>query len=144
MRRRLSTLAICGLAWLSGCVLALHPTTLSAELSDPDIAFIADTIAALVADRIAAGRSIVLTDPAGDDRLGAKVKAAIEHRGYPVQGNGASTEDRHALTYLLTSYDRSVLLRVTIDGTEISCLLSRSANGGLKAETPLSVREAVR
>jgi hypothetical protein len=146
MRRAFAVLAIGWLACLSGCMLALHPTV-PAELSDRDAQFIADTIAALVADRIASGQKIALTGvpgATGDDRLDAGIRAAIERRGFVLQETTASTEVPHALRYWLTSYDRSYLLRVSIDGTELSCLLSRGQSGELKAEAPLSVREAIR
>jgi hypothetical protein len=146
MRKLLSALAICALAWLSGCILALHPTV-PAELSDRDVTFIADTIAALAVDRIAPGERIALTGPAGeggDSRLDAGIRAAIERRGFVLQENATSTEVFHALRYWLTSYGRSYLLHVTVDGTEVSCLLARGQSGELKAEAPLSVREAIR
>jgi hypothetical protein len=146
MRQAFAVLAIGWLACLSGCMLALHPAV-PAELSDRDALFIADTIVALAANRIAPGERIAVTGPAGeggDDRLDAGIRTAIEHRGFVLQENATSTEVLHALRYGLISYDRSYLLRVTIDGTEVSCLLSRGQSGELKEEAPLSVREAIR
>jgi hypothetical protein len=143
----LRALTLISLALLGGCALMLHPTSSAAELSDADVAIIAETITALVADRIGSGEKVALTasNPAiGDDRLDAHLKTTLDARGYGVQESKAVAETMHSLRYLLTTYARSYLLRVTIDGAEASTLLSRDSGGALIADTPLAVREAVR
>jgi hypothetical protein len=114
----------------------------SVELKDNDAQVVAETIAALVADRIQADGKPIIVAAAGiasHDQLEARLATALQGRGFrvdpPVTGEG------HTLRYLLTLYGEGYLLRVTLDDAEASTILARGDNGELLAAAPLALRE---
>jgi hypothetical protein len=114
----------------------------SVELKDNDAQVVAETIAALVADRIQADGKPIIVAAAGiasHDQLEARLATALQGRGFrvdpPVTGEG------HTLRYLLTLYGEGYLLRVTLADAEASTILARGDNGELLAAAPLALRE---
>ena len=115
---------------LGGCALGLAQPSWTAELSDGDAVAVADTIAALVADRVGAdGKPVALASgvTGSNGMLDAALTQALQARGLRM----ATAEDGEApkLRYLLTAYGAGHLLRVTIDGIEVTTILARGTGG---------------
>jgi hypothetical protein len=127
---------------LGGCALMMADRSWSVELKDNDAHVVAETIAALVADRIQAdGKpiSVAAAGIASHDQLEARLAIALKGRGFRV--DPPETGEEHALRYLLTLYGDGYLLRVTLDDVEASTILARGDNGELLAAAPLALRE---
>ena len=127
---------------LGGCALMMADRSWSVELKDDDAQMVAETIAALVADRIQADGKPIIVAAAGiasHDQLEARLATALQGRGFrvdpPVTGEG------HTLRYLLTLYGEGYLLRVTLDDVEVSTILARGDSGELLAAAALALRE---
>jgi hypothetical protein len=142
MRRLVFVAALLFAPLLGGCALGLAKQSWSHELSADDAAAVADTIAALVVDRVGADRKPVAFAPAStssDGTLDTSLTGALQTRGLRM----ATAEDAeaHKLRYLLTTYGDGQLLRVTVDGVELTTILARGPDGTLAAAAPLAVRE---
>jgi hypothetical protein len=127
---------------LGGCALMMADRSWSVELKDDDAQVVAETIAALVADRIQADGQPIMVTPAGiasHDGLEARLATALKSRGFRV--DPPETGEGHALRYLLTLYGEGYVLRVTLDDAEASTILVRGDNGELLAAAPLALRE---
>jgi hypothetical protein len=127
---------------LGGCALMMADRSWSVELKDDDAQVVAETIAALVADRIQADGKPIIVTPAGiasHDGLEARLATALKSRGFRV--DPPETGEGHTLRYLLTLYGEGYLLRVTLDDAEASTILARGDNGELLAAAPLALRE---
>jgi hypothetical protein len=127
---------------LGGCALMMADRSWSVELKENDAQVVAETIAALVADRIQADGKPIIVAAAGiasHDQLEARLATALQGRGFrvdrPVTGEG------HTLRYLLTLYGEGYLLRVTLNDAEASTILARGDNSELLAAAPLALRE---
>jgi hypothetical protein len=143
MMRRLAVLVALLIApLLGGCALGLAQQSGSVGLSEGDATAVAETIAALVADRVGAdGKPVALASgvTGSNGMLDAALTQALQARGPHM----ATAEDAeaHRLRYLLTAYGAGHLLRVTIDGVEVTTILARGGDGALAAAAPLAVRE---
>ncbi len=148
LRRLLFCLPLIAVASLGACTLFRSNLSYVDDLPDSDRATVAGTIAALVADSISPdGKPITLVAPlftqSGDPFVG-ELKSTLADSGFKVVEEDTGGEDVHRLRYLLTIYKGGYLLRVSLDDTESSTMLSRGDNGQLIASTPLAVREAIR
>jgi hypothetical protein len=127
---------------LGGCALMMADRSWSVELRDDDAQVVAETIAALVADRIQADGKPINVAAAGiasHGQLEARLATALKSRGFRVDPPEVGTG--HTLRYLLTLYGDGYLLRVTLDDAEASTILARGDNGELLAAAPLALRE---
>jgi hypothetical protein len=142
MARLALTILILAAPLLGGCALMMADRSWSVELKDDDAQVVAETIAALVADRIPADGKPMVVSPAGIasyDQLEARLATALKKRGFGVDPPEAT--NGHSLRYLLTLYGEGYLLRVTLDDAEASTILARGDKGELLAAAPLALRE---
>lgn len=145
MMRQLALMAALLIApLLGGCALGLAQQSWSAQLSDGDAVAVAETIAALVADRVGAdGKPVALASAVtgSNGMLDAALNKALQARGLRMATAEDADAEAHKLRYLLTAYGAGHLLRVTIDGIEVTTILARGGDSALAATTPLAVRE---
>ncbi len=147
LRCLLFIFALIAAASLSACALLRANASWVEDLEDPDAQIVAVTVAAWVANRIAPGEKPILLEPpaiAQSDRLTPKLKSQLEAQGYSFAAEDAHASDVHHLRILITAYSSGYVLRVSLDDTEASTLLSRGGDGQLVASVPLAVREAGR
>jgi hypothetical protein len=100
-------------------------------------------VAARVVDSVpSSGKPVALVaPPAGrsGNPFAKQLIAALEARGTEVVDE-TTAEDAHRLHYLLTAYQDGYVLRIILDDTESSAMLSRGPGGQLMAVAPLAVR----
>jgi hypothetical protein len=135
---------ILAVASLGACALFRVDGSWAEDLSEREAASAGEILAALIADRIPpGGRAILLIKPSSPslkDALNAQLASLLEARGYAI-ADSEKPGDAHRLRYLITAFEGSFVLRVTIDGGEVSTVLKRAEDGILIATAPLSVRE---
>ena len=148
LRNLLRIAAIFAIAPLGACAMLGTNQSYMDDLPAADTSIIAATVAAMVADRIAPEDKPVALVPLSFSQSGnpfaGELKSALEARGYRVVEEEAGETDVYSLRYLLTDYQGSYVLRVHLDDTETTTLLSRGNNGQLLASAPLAMREDVR
>ena len=144
LRPLLLCLSLIALASLGACTVFRSNLSWADDLPGSDRANVAETVAALVADRIPpGGKPVALVAPsftqAGSPFAG-ELKSALEARGYTILEDDIKADDVHRLRYLLTAYRHGYLLRIYLDDIEASTILSRGGNGQLAAIAPLAIR----
>ena len=148
LRRFLLCLPLIAVASLGACTLFRSNLSYVDDLPGSDRANVAAIIAALVADSMPPdGKPIALVAPLftqSSDPFTGELKSTLEDQGLKVVEEDTRGDDVHHLRYLLTAHKGGYLLRVSLNDTESSTLLSRGNNGQLVASTPLAVREAIR
>jgi hypothetical protein len=130
---------------LSACGLIRANASWVEDMPEQHATSIAGIIAALAEERIPPGGRPVRLAPApitpSGDILAARLKSALEARGYRLATEETDGEAHDSLRYLITAYQEGYLLRVTAGGAETSTLLKPGPDGQLVANAPLSVRE---
>lgn len=148
VRNLVRIVAILAIVLLNACTSHIINQSYVDDLSEADTSTIASTVAAMVADRITPEDKPVALVPLASSQSGnpfaAQLKSALEARSYKVVENKAGAKDVYRLRYLLTSYQDGYVLRVNLNDTETTTLLSRGRNGLLLASAPLAVREGIR
>jgi hypothetical protein len=135
--------AILAAALLASCTL-FRPTSSWVELAeDADAGPLSEAITAFVAEAVPErGAVIALAAPPeeqGGNLITLQLGEKLTARGYRLAG-ADDIGGRH-LRYLVSRYGEGVLLRVTLDGAEISVIFARDAGGVLKAAAPLAMRQ---
>jgi hypothetical protein len=146
MRARLLVLA--ALLPLAACALFRPESSWSDDLSKDDAAQIAGSIAALVVRRLPLEESKLIAIAPATDTTGKEVEALLgrelEAHGYKLARSEPTPAGAHGLRFLITKYGSGYTLRVTLDAAEATIAFSRMNGGGLVANAPLAIREAVR
>ncbi len=120
------------------------------SLSATDSAVIARAVDDFVAARVPPASSTLVIAPATVARTAGTLTALPEsvaddlrRTGYGIAPNsGPVPAEAHIVRYLVTPLDGAVLLRVTIDGTEVSQIFGRTNEGVLFPASPPTELEA--
>jgi hypothetical protein len=148
IRRSLLPIALTlALVSLGACAVFRPNLSWADDLGEADAANIAEMVAARVADSVPSGsKPVALVAPAAGrsgNPFAGQLIAALEARGVQV-ADEASAEHAHRLRYVLTAYQDGYVLRIILDDTESSAMLSRGTGGQLMAVAPLAVRGGLR
>jgi hypothetical protein len=140
MRRLFITLILVPfIALLAGCVM-FRPLGSWVELRvESDAAPLAEAIVVFVAQSISEPNAAIALADLPQTQLGnpltRQVEAELTGRGYRL-----APQASHHLCYWVSQYGDQILLRVTLDATEIAVLFDRDESRVLHAATPLSMR----
>ena len=142
--RILLTIAIIITAGLLASCTMFRPSGSWVELSDEaDAGPLSDAIVACVAEAAPQRGAIIelasLPEGQAGNPLTLQIREKLSQHGYRFASPGAAGQ--HHLQYLVNRYGRDVLLRITLDGVEVSVLFARDAGGSLKAAAPLAMRQ---
>jgi hypothetical protein len=144
IRRSLLLIAlILAVVSLGACAMFRPNLSWAEDLGEADAANVAEMVAARVADSVpSGGKPVALVAPAAGrsgNPFAEQLIAALEARGTEMVDE-TSAKDAHRLRYVLTAYQDGYVLRIILDDTESSAMLSRGTGGQLMAVAPLAVR----
>jgi hypothetical protein len=128
---------------LASCTV-FRPNNSWVELADDaDAGPLSDAIVACVAEAAPQRGAVIELASLPEEQSGhvvaVQIREKLSQRGYRFAGPEAAGQ--HNLRYLVSRYGQDVLLRITLDGVEVSVLFARAAGGALKASAPLAMRQ---
>ena len=127
---------------LASCAF-LRPNISWVEIgAEGDAGPLSDAIVAFTLEALPqSGTAIALTAPPEEQAanpLTAQLRSKLAARGYKLDPQ--SDTPQHRLGYQVTPYAEQTLLRISLDGLEVSRLFTRNAAGTLVAVAPLAMR----